>query len=313
VEADAARALAELDAASRSSPSAATTSARQQGRRRRQQRRRPIQEKRRDALQRLEVTLMRELAPLGHDRFDLRRLAAHVTRFDDPRPLRRFYFDEVNPPYLENFMRKYAGDPAYRAEVDAGATPWARRNALFERNLYSDSRRRLRGAQLDAAQRGLWGWMKRHADAIVALPEYARLQQLDCAFAPTMDEIDPEIRVAVAAWNAAPEVVTRYSCQGVSGVVTYDGHEILTVSHHEEFAYIEFASMSESAAAAVFDLAPAYPMVEVIEDAVFIGAGEERRRERRVYRLQSAHPNANLAFRQACVELAARVGQRVLA
>jgi hypothetical protein len=306
VEADYARALAELAAASPAPPATATPSARKQGRRRRKEQRRPLQDTRRASLQRLEQTLTRDLAALGHERFDLQRLASHVTRLDGPRALRRFYFDEVNEPHLVNFIRKYATDAAYRADVDSGAAPWAKRNALFERNLCTASLLRLSGAELDAAQFALWQWMKRHTDAVLALPEYVRLQRLDSACAPTMQEVDPEIRLAVAAWNATPGVVTRSSCQGVSGVVTYEGRELLAVSHHEERAYIDFASMSAPAVEAVVDLAPAYPLVEVIEDVAFVRAGEERHGERRVHRLRSAHPSANVAFRQACADLAER-------
>jgi hypothetical protein len=92
----------------------------------------------------------------------------------------------------------------YRAEVDEGAMAWACRDALFERNLFTVAMRRLSRAELESAQADLWPWIKRHAAALLALPEYARLKAIDSAFTPTMNEVDPETHQAVGAWNAIP-------------------------------------------------------------------------------------------------------------
>src|SRR5215813_8480947 len=69
---------------------------------------------------------------------------------------------------------------------------------------------------------------------------------------------------AVAAWNALSGVATRFSCQGVSGLVTYKGRQILVVSPHEACAYTEFASIANAAAGAVYDLAADYPTISVV-------------------------------------------------
>jgi hypothetical protein len=281
-----------------------------QARRRRKQRRRAIETKRREARERIEQALTQQLAALGRDQFDAQRLQASVqassTHYGEPRFLRSFYFDEMIAAHMRNFARKYAHDLAYRAEVDGGATAWARRDALFERNLFTIALRRLSSAELEAVQTDLWRWIKRHAAAVLALPEYARLQEIDSACAPSMNEVDPEIRAAVAAWNAIPGVVTRFSCQGVSGAVAYEGRQILAVTPHEEVAYVEFSAMPASVVGATLELALEHPVIQVIETSA-TNLGKERHQGRSVLRLQSAFSNGNVAFRLACAELAAQV------
>jgi hypothetical protein len=255
------------------------------------------------ATQRLEEALRKELAALPQDQFDLEQLAYHVQRFDDGHFLRSFYFEEVNDAHIRNFVRKYAEDSSYRTAVDAGTTPWARRNALFTRNLWIER-------PTDAAAERLWRWFCEHAEAILALPEYVSLQARDSAFDPdTSREYDPEIRAAVAAWNRVPGVQTRWSCQGVSGVVVFQGHEIYAATPHVARAYVEFAAFSELAANAVRDLAPDYPTLEVQESVHRTGAGNatDWQVERSVSTLRSLTATANLAFRQDCVRLAEAV------
>jgi hypothetical protein len=277
-------------------------------RHRRRMQRRALEPERSQRLQRLERALAREFGALSYERFDLPRLQAHVTRYNHPRFLRSFYFAEVNARHIRNFALKYANNVAYRAEVDAGATAWARRNALFERNLTTTSLRRLRGAELNLAQADLWRWIKERADVILALPEYMRLHAIDSAFGPARDpsasceyhpKYDPEMRAAISAWDAVPGVATRFSCQGISGALMYDGRQLLTVSPHEELAYIQFASMSDAAAAAVYHLALEYPLIQVI------ASGSD------VHRLQSVDATKNPAFRVACAQLADEVRLRL--
>ncbi len=271
-------------------------------RRQREKQRRAAKREQQSAMQRLEQVLARELAVLPQNQFDLERLNEQVVRFDESRFLRSFYLEEVNEPHIRNFCRKFATDPAYRRAVDAGTTPWARRDALFVRNLLAVR------PTTGGAQEQLWRWMCQHAAAILALPDYVCLQQRDSAFDPSMSrEYDPEIRAAVAAWNRVPGVATRWSCQGVSGVVTYNGHRVFAVTPHFAHAYIEFAPFSAPAADAVRNLAPSYPTVQVVEAVHVSSAGNERQDERVVFRIESTAASANLAFRQDCVRLAEAV------
>lgn len=275
-------------------------------RRRKKKQRRAAQMEQGRAIQALVEALRKELAVLPREQFDLERLALQVERYDETRFLRSFYFDEVNESHIRNFCRKYATVPAYRAEVDAGTTPWARRNALFVRNLLAMP------PTTELAAERLWGWLCDHAEAILALPDYARLQQCDTAFDPQMSrEYDPEIRAAVAAWNQVSGVETRWSCQGVSDVVTYHGHQVFAVTPHVAHAYIEFATFSAPAADAVRTLAPSYPTVQIVEETRLSGAGNDRQTERSIVQIQSTAPTANLAFRQDCIRLAEEVRQRL--
>jgi hypothetical protein len=108
-----------------------------------------------------------------------------------------------------------------------------------------------------------------------------------------------------------PGVETRFSCQGVSDLVAYDGRQLLTVSPREELAYVEFASMSDAAAAALYHLALDYPMLQVIASFAFVGAGQDPEVGSNVHRLQSVEAAKNRAFRVACAQLADKVRLRL--
>lgn len=157
---------------------------------------------------------------------------------------------------MRNFCRKFAQDEAYRAACLARTLDWAVRDDLFERNNHPFLGPPIRApwppfraiGQADTT----WHFIKQHANAIIALPEYQRIQALDAGFTPSAGELDPEIAPAVAAFNAVPGVSTKWSCQGVSGVVRYGGYDILTVSAHQRFASITFAEFPDL---------PAWPLV----------------------------------------------------
>jgi len=85
---------------------------------------------------RLEVEFARrELWSLDRLWFDRNTLQAQSRVYGEEFSLRDFYFEEANYPHLRNFCRKFALDEAYRKPVLAGETRWAKRNALFVRNL----------------------------------------------------------------------------------------------------------------------------------------------------------------------------------
>jgi hypothetical protein len=144
---------------------------------------------------------------------------------------------------MRNFCQEFATDQLYREACLAEATDWAVRNKLFERNnaglvtvppLIARSHRAIG----DAHQ--TWVFIKDHWKAIMARPEYQQIAALDAGFIPTIYELDPEIIAAVAAFNQVAGVETRFSCQGVTAIVIYEGYDILVVSPHQRFAYIRF-------------------------------------------------------------------------
>ncbi|MGZ6368889.1 MAG: hypothetical protein ACXWPS_23395, partial [Ktedonobacteraceae bacterium] len=97
---------------------------------------RKLREQKQAALQRLEVEFARrELCSLDRSWFDLDTLQAQSHLYSEEYFPRDFYFEEANYPHIRNFCRKFALDEAYRQQVLAGETRWAKRNALFVRNL----------------------------------------------------------------------------------------------------------------------------------------------------------------------------------
>ena len=199
------------------------------------------------ALQRLEVEFARrELWPLDRRWFDRDMLQAQSRVYSEEFPLRDFYFEEANYPHIRNFCHKFALDEAYRQQVLAGETRWAKRNALFVRNPALAGRRRraaLERAGLRAPGARVFRWVDAHVEEIRALPEYQRLEEEDSAFQPSAGELDPLIRQAVEALNRIPGVSTQFSCQGVSGKVRFEGRELLVVSPHEQYAYVSFSEL----------------------------------------------------------------------
>jgi hypothetical protein len=97
---------------------------------------RKLREQMKAARPRLEVEFARrELWSLDRQWFDRDTLQAQSCIYGEDFSLRDFYFEEANYPHIRNFCRKFALDEAYRKPVLAGETRWAKRNALFVRNL----------------------------------------------------------------------------------------------------------------------------------------------------------------------------------
>lgn len=226
---------------------------------------RKLREQMKSALQRLEVEFARrELWPLDRRWFDRGTLQAQSRVFGEEFSLRDFYFEEANDPHIRNFCRKFALDEAYRRQVLAGETRWARRNALFVRNLLSvvgEEALLSNGRDDDRQARDFFRWVDAHVEEVLALPEYQRLKEEDSAFEPSPGEPDPLIRPTVEALNRIPGVTTRFSCQGVSGKVRFGGRELLAVSPHEEYAYVSFSELGQPARDAIAALLPSFPGV----------------------------------------------------
>ena len=261
---------------------------------------RKIREQKKAALQRLEVEFARrELWSLDRRWFDPDTLQAESRVYSEEYFLRDFYFEEANFPHIRNFCRKFALDEAYRLQVLAGETRWAKRNALFVRNLlaqigedalFSNER------DYDCRAREFFRWVDAHVEEIQALPEYQRLVEKDSTFQPSAGELDPLIRQAVEALNRIPGVSTQFSCQGVSGKVRFGGRELLVVSPHEEYAYVSFSELRLPAKDAISALLPLFPCIT-----------NDRIPYNFVLRSLLRSTCDNLRFRTELVELAERV------
>lgn len=253
---------------------------------------------------RLEVEFARrELWPLDRQWFDHDTLQAQSRVYGEVFFLRNFYFEEANDPHIRNFCRKFALDEAYRQQVLAGETRWAKRNALFVRNLFAQLGEETllsNERDYDRKAREFFRWVDIYVEEILALPDYQCLQQEDSAFQPSAGELDPLIRQAVEALNRIPGVTTQFSCQGVSGKARFQGRELLVVSPHEEYAYVSFSELRWPAKDAICALLPLFPSITIARIPYNFAL-------RSVLR----STGDNLRFRTELVELAERVLARV--
>ncbi len=246
-----------------------------------------------------EVELARELWPLDRRWFDPDTLQAESRVYSEEYFLRDFYFEEANFPHIRNFCRKFALDEAYRKPALAGEPRWAKRNALFVRNLHAqigEDALLSNERDYDCRAREFFRWVDAHVEEIQALPEYQRLVEKDSTFQPSGGELDPLIRQAVEALNRIPGVSTQFSCQGVSGKVRFGGRELLVVSPHEEYAYVSFSELRLPAKDAISALLPLFPSIT-----------NDRIPHNFVLRSLLRSTGDNLRFRTELVELAERV------
>jgi hypothetical protein len=261
---------------------------------------RKLREQMNVARPRLEVECARrELWSLDRQWFDRDTLQAQSHVYGEEFSLRDFYFEEANYPHIHNFCRKFALDEAYRQQVLAGETRWAKRNALFVRNLLAqigEDALLSNERDYDRKAREFFRWVDIHVEEILALPDYQCLKEEDSAFQPSAGELDPLIRQAVEALNRIPGVTTQFSCQGVSGKVRFQGRELLVVSPHEEYAYVSFSELRWPANDAICALLPLFPSITIARIPYNFAL-------RSVLR----STGDNLRFRTELVELAERV------
>ena len=215
------------------------------------------------ALQRVEADFMHRVL-LGLDRscFDAEILQRESRLFGNERFLRDFYFEESNKQHIRSFCRKFATNEAYRQRITAREVSWAKRNALFLRNLFTlfgEQVHSINSYEYENKARDFFHWISKYYEPILALPEYGRLQQIDNAFTPDPVELDPSIRPAVELLNRIPGVTTRYSCQGVSGKVQFQGRDLLVVSEHDEYAYVSFSKLEQQAKKVLEELLSQFP------------------------------------------------------
>ncbi len=249
-----------------------------------------LRQQKQAAQQQLERQYRDQVLQLDRQRFDQGRLL-RKKRFGEPRYLRAFYFDEANSRYIENFCRKFAGDARYRDEVLSGRAPWVERNALFVRNLLKHCPDTHNALSYSECARAFFTWLCAHAAAIIRLPEYQQLQAIDNQFIARWDQIDPEVREAIEILNWLPGVTTKFSCQGVSGTVSFLGHTLLVVSEHQEHGYVAFEFLAERAQETIKRFLPGFPAIELLGPP-----------ERPLWELRSL--GNNLAFRTDLLALA---------
>lgn len=220
-------------------------------------------------------------------------------KWADGEYLRSFYFEDANETQMRQFCRQFAADAAYRESCLNSTADWAQRDKLYRRNIAAEFGHdtdliRALGEPINA-----YHFIKRHWAAVVALPEYQRIQALDSSFNPNMVDLDPEIEEAVYAFNRLEGVETRLSCQGVSGTVAYEGIEFLTVSPHNRFAYIAFSEIPSAIEAQLKALVPAAGHMRYLTTPWLT----------RKTLLQSTGDNH--AFRRAALEVAQTLAARV--
>jgi hypothetical protein len=268
-------------------------------------------------LRRLEKALAQELSILDRGRFVLSRVQDQVQHTEHDHLLRSFFFDEVNDRYIYNFCRKYASDPAYRADVVNGTAPWIERNALFLKNLESSRWRETVGElppnadgvlQLQSIfEEQFFEWICRHAKRIMADTEYQHLKQFEEAPPATCHDggVDAGMQEVALAWNAIPGVAVSSSCQGASGALSYEVRMLLVPSVHDECAYVTLAVIDESLAEVIERCRSAFPH---IRSTLFSRpVGSYRGVNQRHCQLRSVAELNNARTRQDLVSIALQV------
>ena len=224
-----------------------------------------LRQQMKSAVQRLEAEFIKhELMPLERQCFDLDMLQAASHAFGEPHFLRDFYFEEANKHYIQDFCQRFALDEVYRQDALNGRTHWAKRNALFMRNLLSivgEETLFAKDGSYDRKTREFFRWLDAHCEEILALPEYQRLQEIDSVLAPNVHELDPNIKSAVDLFNRMPGVAIQFSCQGVSGKARFQEYDLLTVSSHREYGFVSFSSLGPYVHDAIIALLPSYPHI----------------------------------------------------
>ncbi len=178
--------------------------------------------------------------------------------------LRAFYFEEANDDNIHTFCREFALYPDYRREILTGQRHWTKRNALFVRNLYSVLGERIllaNNTSFERRAREFFRWLDLHSEEILALPVYQQLKSVDNTSEPHTASLDPLIQPALVLLRQISGVVTRFSCQGISGKVRFQEYELMAISPHQEYAYVSFESLSYFAHDYIVAQLPDFPHV----------------------------------------------------
>lgn len=160
--------------------------------------------------------------------------------------LRSFYFDDIMPGTIRAFCLRFAEDSNYREASLARNTDWAQCNDLFLRNCFNPDFQANPFLENIGSLVGAYQFFKSNANVIITHPDYQTIYQYDSSIMPDSHQADAGIANIVFAFNQIEGVRTLASCQGVSGVVSYQNYEIMTLSPHARYAYIWFRDLSPS-------------------------------------------------------------------
>lgn len=160
--------------------------------------------------------------------------------WSEPRWVRSFYFEDCDRQHIRNFCKKFAQDQSYRTVCLDGATDWSQSDRLFVRNIAPFLWQESAVIRTLGETQQAYVFFKQHWKAIITQPDYQQILAADSMFQPSSTILDPEIQAAVQLFNTIPGVRTKFSYQGVSGIVCYANLEILVVTPHERFGYIRF-------------------------------------------------------------------------
>lgn len=214
------------------------------------QRIRQLREKIQSTLQKLEASFMqKEILTLERDCFDLSSIEKDCHIYGEWHFLRDFFFEEATYENICRFCHEFALDEAIRLEAIAHEGRWAKRNALFTRNLLSVVGEKALlsndGSYMRIA-RELFRWIDLHLEEILANPEYQRINALDQPNkgTPPIHDSDASIRPAIELFKSLPGTAIRHSCQGVTAKIDMGAYSLLTITPHEEYAYIAFNTLS---------------------------------------------------------------------
>lgn len=162
--------------------------------------------------------------------------------------LRSFYFDDIKPEIIRAFCECFAEDDTYRDLSLGRKTDWAQYNDLFLRNCFNPHFQANPFLENIGSLVGAYQFFKENAGTIIALPDYQGIYQHDSAIIPDSHQADAGIVDIVSAFNQIKGIKTLASCQGVSSTVSYQNHQILTLSPHARYAFIWFSEITPSIA-----------------------------------------------------------------
>ncbi|GCE04879.1 hypothetical protein [Dictyobacter aurantiacus] len=231
------------------------------------QRIRQLREKIHSMLQTLEARFVQEeILTLDRDSFDLNAIEQDCHIYGEWHFLRDFFFEEATYDNIRRFCHDFALDEAVRQEAIAREARWAKRNALFTRNLLSVVGEKALlsndGSYMRSALE-LFRWLDLHFEEVLANPEYQRINALDqpAKNMPPIHDSDASIRPAVELFKNLPGTAIRHSCQGVSAKIDMGDYSLLTITPHEEYAYIAFNTMGYLLHDAIIDRLHEFPTI----------------------------------------------------
>ncbi|GLV58136.1 hypothetical protein KDH_49700 [Dictyobacter sp. S3.2.2.5] len=231
------------------------------------QRIRQLREKIHSVLQALEAKFVQEeILTLDRDSFDLKTIEQDCHIYGEWHFVRDFFFEEATYDNIRRFCHEFALDEAVRQEAIAREARWAKRNALFTRNLLSVVGEKALlsndGSYMRSALE-LFRWLDLHLEEVLANPEYQRINALDQPIKgmPPIHDSDASIRPAVELFKSLPGTAIRHSCQGVSARIDMGAYSLLTITPHEEYAYIAFNTIDYLLHDAIIDRLHEFPTI----------------------------------------------------